>query len=281
MTNINISGKNRIYKNKNNQMKNQAVKKFDEWIFEAESQKNTPTPAGYEKSQATGIEDNIEAAKIPEGWNIFPNSESMQVSKLKTLSAGISGDKTENFNSAGVGALVMSPVSYRGKGSKLSFVVGFPFKRSEVKSKDIEIGKKYLLFSPFEGGKSSVTSPASVGDKMPTPHNFRLIPVDSNLQIGLQTLIWIIGINNAEQAKKIFSTLSKEDAIKMLKNGLDNYKGLSNVNTSASEVAKKLAEGYKNMMDSNKTVEYIFTNFASAAKKMTKEDLQKELGLKS
>lgn len=262
-------------------MKKQVIENFEEWIFEAAAPASSTVPAGYVRSKITGEELNAksEVTKDIKGWKSFKKSDSMQVSKLNTLSAGIASDKISDFDSASNGALIMSPVIYKGDGSKLSFVVGFPFSQDGLegeKSKNITLSQKYLLFAPFDGDKSNVTSPATVGAQMKSPYNFRLISSDS-LNVALQSMLWIMGLNNAEQAKKFFATLSKENALKLINSGMEGLKQIQTI-ANANETSTAIFNSYNDMVSSDKTLDIIF-NFASAAKNLTKDDLKNELNL--
>ena len=261
-------------------MKKQVFENFEEWLFEAE----TPAvPAGYAKTTITGDEKGtIDEMKSASGWKVLSNVDYLQVSNLKFEATGVASDKVEDFK--GKGELVMSPTIY-GNPQGSSFVVGFPFSKPSMESKDIYLTDKYLLFVPFDGTTPSFTVDQKTGASLQKPTNARLIDKAKPFLVGLQSLTWILGFNNSEAAKKAFSTMPKEGILKMLKTGLDTLSGITKV-AADNNSAKIIVEGYKSILANEKAAEIIFNTFASThaptggGSKITAEDISKELALK-
>jgi hypothetical protein len=268
-------------------MKKKVIENFDEWIFEALAPKETAIPAGYSKSTVTGTEQlTVEEIKKASGWKALKNEDYLQVSDLKNEGTGVASNKVEDFK--GKGELVMSPVIYGNKNG-VSFVVGFPFSKPSLEgetAKDIYKTDKYLLFTPFDGDKPNLVSNPAIASTLDKPTNFRLIDKDKPLLVGLQSLMWVLGFNNAEKAKQMLSTLTKEDIIKQLKSGMTTLSEVNKIST-ANDAAGILSEGYKAILSDTKSAVIIFNNFAAShapaggKSKITTEDIQKELGLKT
>lgn len=271
-------------------MKKKVIENFDEWIFEALTPKEPvapASPAGYAKSTIKGEELlTVQEIKGSSGWNVLGKDDYMQVSDLKNEGTGVASDKVEDFK--GKGELIMSPVIYGNKNG-VSFVVGFPFSKPALEgetAKDIYLTDKYLLFTPFEGDKPNLTIDPKTGSSLTKPTNFRLIGKDKPLLIGIQSLMWILGLNNAEKAKEALSTLPKEEIIKQIKTGLETFSAITKLQLT-NNVAKILSEGYNTILSDVKAASVIFNTFAashaptSGGSKITVEDLQKGLGLKA
>jgi len=271
--------KNWIYKNKK-EMKKQVIENFEEWIFEAA----TPgVPAGYSKSTITGEEKRtIDEIKSASGWKALKNDYYLQVSNLKFETAGVASDKVEDFK--GKGELVMGPTIY-GNSQGSSFIVGFPFSKFSIESKEIYLTDKYLLFVPFDGTTPNFTADQKTGASLQKPTNARLVDKDKLFLVGLQSLTWILGFNNAEAGKKAFSTMSREDIIKTFKSGLESLSKVSRV-ASFNDSAEIILKGYNSILTNEKSAEILFNTFASThtpkggESKITAEDIRKELGLK-
>ena len=264
-------------------MKKQVFENFEEWLFEAETPVAPAIPAGYAKATITGEEKGtIDEMKSASGWKALKNGDYLQVSNLKFETTGVASDKVEDFK--GKGELVMSPTIY-GNPQGSSFVVGFPFSKPSLEGKDIYLTDKYLLFVPFDGTTPSFTVDQKTGASLQKPTNARLVDKAKPFLAGLQSLTWILGFNNAEAAKKAFSTMPKEDIIKVLKSGLESLSEVSKVSKSNNS-AMVILEGYNSILANEKAAEIFFNTFASThaptggGSKITAEDIRKELGLK-
>ncbi len=276
-------------------MKRQVIENFNEWIFEAAAPKKPApkapaapaVPAGYTKSTLGGTEINLqEALSGVSGWKALPEEDHIQVSDVKYEGTGIASDNADNFTTAKTGILVMSPVVYGNAESKLNFIVGLPYQQSNIQSKDIILSQKYVLFSPFNDTTPSLTQNPQNGAMLAKPTNFRLLSIDKPFMVGLQSLMWILGFNNSEQAKKSLAKVSTTDMVKMLKSGLDSLASVSKI-AGGNSVAKVILDGYNAMLNSDKAADIIFNNFAAnqipataGTKKITVEDIQKGLNLK-
>ena len=278
-------------------MEKQVIENFNEWIFEAAAPKKpaAPTkpaapeiPAGYKKTTlpADGILllTNQEVLKA-KGWKALKDTDSLQLSAPKTTTAGFASDKVEDFNKTGSGVLVMGPSIY-GKGEKLaSFIVGFPFQQEMLegeKAKNIVLSEKYVLFTPWENGRENVFrgSGSQTGAVFPQPYDFRLILTDRLTQIGMQSLLWILGFNNSAAAKKSFSNYNEFDVISTLKEGLTSL-GKSSTIANANKSGKIIFDGYNALVSDPKAYEMIFNNFVDGHKKVKIDYLKKNLPLKT
>lgn len=276
-------------------MKKQVIENFNEWIFEAEAPKKpvaakatTPVPAGYKKTTlpegAIQLQTNDEVEKA-KGWKALADTDILQLSAPNTTSPGFSSDKVEEFNKTRNGVMVMSPSIY-GKGEKLtSFIVGFPFQQESLEgtgAKNIVLSEKYVLFTPWQDGKDNVFrgSGSQTGASFPQPYDFRLIAVDKLESIGVQSLLWILGYNNAAAAKKSFSNLDANNVISTLKGGLDALSKSSNI-ANANKSGKIIFDGYNALVSNPNAHLMIFNNFVDGHKKVDRDYLKGNLPLKT
>ena len=275
-------------------MKKQVIENFNEWIFEAAAPKKpaAPTapevPAGYVKTTlpagAKQLLTNEEVLKA-KGWKALRDNDILQLSAPNTTSPGFASDKVEEFNKTRNGVMVMSPSIY-GKGEKLaSFIVGFPFQQESLegdKAKNIVLSEKYVLFTPWQDGEENVFrgSGSQTGAAFSQPYDFRLIAVDKLAQIGMQSLLWILGYNNAAAAKKSFSNFNEFDVISTLKEALTSLSKSSNI-ANANKSGKIIFDGYNALVSSPNAHQMIFNNFVDGHKKVKIEDLKEKLPLKT
>lgn len=276
-------------------MKKQVIENFNEWIFEAAAPKKpvaaketTPVPAGYKKTTlpegAIQLQTNEEVKKA-KGWKALADTDILQLSAPNTTSPGFASDKVEEFNKTRNGVMVMSPSIY-GKGEKLaSFIVGFPFQQESLegdKAKNIVLSEKYVLFTPWQDGKENVFrgSGSQTGAAFPQPYDFRLISVDRLSQIGLQSLMWILGYNNSTAAKKAFTSLTKDQVISTLKEGLTSLSKSANI-ANANKSGKVIFDGYNALISSPNAHQIMFANFVEGNSKVNVDDLKKDLPLKT
>lgn len=272
-------------------MKKQVIENFNEWIFEAAAPKKpeaTVVPAGYVKTTLPAgtqqLLTNEEVLKA-KGWKALADTDTLQVSFLNSTSPGFASDKVEDFNKARDGVRVMSPSIY-GKGEKLaSFIVGFPFEQEMLEgpgTKNIILSEKYVLFTPWQDGKDNVFrgSGSQTGAAFSQPYDFRLIAVDKLAQIGIQSLLWILGYNNAAAAKKSFSSLDANDVISTLKGGLAALSKSSNI-ANANKSGKIIFDGYNALVSDPNAHLMIFNNFVDGHKKVDRDYLKGNLPLKT
>lgn len=276
-------------------MKN-PVKNFDEWIFEAETPKKAPAkvpvatvPPGYKKTTLpegnTELSAKIEVEKA-KGWKALPDDDGLQVSEENYLPVGLASDKVEEFNKYKGGVLVMSPTIY-GKGNEdlASFIVGFPYQRVSLEgkqAKEIVLSEKYVLFTPFQNGKENVFrgSGSQTGAAFAQPYDFRLISTDKPVTVGMQSLLWILGYNNAEQAKKAFSKLTGDQIVGFLKGGLSAL-SKSDTIANANKSAQVISDGYNALVSNENAHTMIFNNFVSGHPKVDVKFIKENLPLKS
>jgi hypothetical protein len=282
-------------------MKRQVIENFDEWIFEAAAPKKPAAkapaapkkpaapvvPAGYKKTTlpAGGIQllTNEEVLKA-KGWKALADTDSLQLTALKTTTPGFVSDKVEDFNKSSNGVLVMGPSIY-GKGENMtSFIVGFPFQQESLegeKAKNIVLSEKYVLFTPWENGEANVFKGAGSGAAFPQPYDFRLIPTDRLPQIGLQSLLWIIGFNNSAAAKKALLKFPKDRVIEIIKEGLTSLSKSSTI-ANANKSGKIIFDGYNALVSSPMAHQIIFNNFVDGHPKIGNvDDLKEKLPLKT
>ena len=272
-------------------MKKQVIENFNEWIFEAVAPAKpaaTVIPAGYSKSikskKTSDAEATVDLMKKASGWKALMNDDSLQVSGLEVSGTGTASDKVEDFK--GKGELVMGPVIY-GNPDGTSFVVGFPFSQPDLLSTDIYLTDKYLLFAPFNGSIPSFTEEGTskTGAVNSKPTNARLIAKDEPLKVGMQSLMWLLGLNNSAAATKSFGqmisqqSLGKEAVLRALKAGMDELAKVTRI-TGANRAAKIISEGYNAILSDKNAADIFFNNFAAGSKKITPEDIRKGLGLK-
>lgn len=265
-------------------MKKQVIEKFDQWIFEA-APSTTSIPAGYKETtlpEGTTELSTVDEISKAKGWKALPDSDSLQVSGLKFIGSGLASDKVAEFNQSKAGILVMSPTIY-GKGAEsVSFIVGFPYHRVSLEGKDskkIVLSEKYILFTPFENGKENVfrgSSPSQTGAAFSKPYDFRLISVDKPVTAGMQSLLWILGFNNSDQAKKALKSLPEADVISLLKGGLDSLSKTADIKND-SKSGKILYDGYNALITSSLFHQMIFNNFVDGHPKMDLEKLKTKL----
>ena len=274
-------------------MKKQVIENFNEWIFEAAAPKKpaAPTvPPGYVKTTlpagAKQLLTNEEVLKA-KGWKALADTDILQLSAPRTTSPGFASDKVEDFNKTRNGVLVMSPSIY-GKGGDAevtSFIVGFPYEQEMLegeKVKNIVLSEKYVLFTPWQDGRENVFrgSGSQTGAALPQPYDFRLIAIDKLAQIGMQSLLWILGYNNSAAAKKSFSSLDANAVISTLKGGLTALSKSSNI-ANANKSGKIIFDGYNALVSSPDAHQMIFNNFVDGHKKVDRDYLKGNLPLKT
>jgi hypothetical protein len=218
------------------------------------------------------------------GWKALADTDSLQLTALKTTTPGFVSDKVEDFNKSSNGVLVMGPSIY-GKGENMtSFIVGFPFQQESLegeKAKNIVLSEKYVLFTPWENGEANVFKGAGSGAAFPQPYDFRLIPTDRLPQIGLQSLLWIIGFNNSAAAKKALLKFPKDRVIEIIKEGLTSLSKSSTI-ANANKSGKIIFDGYNALVSSPMAHQIIFNNFVDGHPKIGNvDDLKEKLPLKT
>ena len=277
-------------------MKKQVIENFNDWIFEAAAPKKpapkkveTVIPAGYKKT--TLPEESIELSPEEEiskakGWKALADTDILEFNDQKTVSTGLASDKVEAFNKAvkSGGVLVMGPSIY-GKGGETSFVVGFPYQQPALEGpnkRDIVLSEKYVLFTPWQNGKANVFigSGGQNGSAFKQPYDCRLIPVDKLSQIGLQSLMWILGYNNSTAAKKAFLSLTKDQVISTLKGGLAELAKSASIQ-NANKSGGIIFDGYNALISSPNAHQIMFANFVEGNSKVNVDDLKKDLPLKT
>jgi hypothetical protein len=145
-------------------------------------------------------------------------------------------------------------------------------------SRNITLSEKYVLFTPWENGEANVGKNSAV---VPQPYGFRLIPTDRLPQIGLQSLLWIIGYNNSAVAKKAILKLEKDRVIEILKEGLTSLSKSSTI-ANANKSGKIIFDGYNALVSSPMAHEIIFDNFVNGHPEISNvDDLKKKLPLKT
>jgi hypothetical protein len=166
-----------------------------------------------------------------------------------------------------------------------SFIVGFPYEQEMLegeKSKSIVLSEKYVLFTPWQDGRENVFrgSGSQTGAAFSQPYDFRLIAIDKLVQIGMQSLLWILGYNNSTAAKKSFSTFNEFDVISTLKGGLTALSKSSNI-ANANKSGKIIFDGYNALVSSPDAHQMIFNNFVDGHKKVDLDKLKEKLPLKT
>ena len=272
-------------------MKKQVIENFSEWIFEAAAPKKPAAPAvpaGYVKTTlpagAKQLLTNEEVLKA-KGWKALADTDSLQLTALKTTTPGFVSDKVEDFNKSSNGVLVMGPSIY-GKGENMtSFIVGFPFQQESLegeKAKNIVLSEKYVLFTPWENGKANVFkgSGSQTGAAFPQPYDFRLIGTGNLRMIGMQSLLWTIGFNNSAAAKKAMLKFPEDRVIEILKEGLTSLSKSSTI-ANANKSGKIIFEGYNALVSSLDAHMMIFNNFVDGHPKVDIAYLKEKLPLKT
>jgi len=271
-------------------MEKQVIENFEEWIFEAAAPKKPAAPvipAGYVKSTLPvasintlvgSTNDEVEKAK---GWKALKDTNSLQLSG-EFAGSGIISDKVGDFNKIVGGVRVTSPSIYGREEKFASFIVGFPYSRTGgIESSNIILSEKYVLFTPWQNGEANIFKGSVSGAASRQPADFRLIAVDKLPQIGMQSLMWILGLNNSTTAKKRFSTYSKLDVISTLKEGLTDLSKSSNI-ANANKSGKIIFDGYKALVSSPDAHLLIFNNFVDGNPDIRNVDyLKKNLPLKT
>jgi hypothetical protein len=164
-----------------------------------------------------------------------------------------------------------------------SFIVGFPFEQESLegeKARNIALSEKYVLFTPWEDGEANVFNGPQTGAAFPQPYDFRLIPTDRLPQIGLQSLLWIIGFNNSAAAKKAMLKFPENRVIEILKEGLTSLSKSSTIK-SANKSGKIIFEGYNALVSSSMAHQIIFNNFVDGHPKVDIDYLKEKLPLKT
>lgn len=272
-------------------MGKQIIKNFDEWIFEAAAPgpKKTAAPTKQETIPAGYVKSNLDSQKNVQqntkdqttgvkGWKALKNTDTLQTSGLGSTTTGLASDKVEDFDKAAKdrqGTLVMSPTIW-GDSAGSSFVVGFPFSQPSLegeKASEIILSNKYLLFTPFEDGEPKVLAP-NIAANVTTPANFRLIATDKLANIGLQSLMWCIGVNNSAKAKEEMKKMSPENVYSTIKKGLESLSQISKV-ANVNDSAKIINDGYNALISSEKLGTFLFTSLVSGHPKVTLADIEK------
>jgi len=276
-------------------MKKQVIENFNEWIFEAAAPKKPAAPvipAGYKKT--TLPEGSVQLLTDEEvlkakGWKALANTDTLVVKSgqfgQKVSIAGFISNNGDDFNKTGGGVSVMGPSIYKGEKAivrNTSFIVGFPFQQESMEgdnknNKNIILSEKYVLFTPWEKGEANADKNSAV---FPQPAGFRLIPTDRLTQIGMQSLLWIIGYNNSDVAKKAMLKLTKARVIEDLKEGL-TYLEKSSTIKGANKSGKIIFDGYNALVSSPNAYEIIFANFVDGHPEVNVDYLKKNLPLKT
>ena len=287
-------------------MKKQVIENFNEWIFEAAAPKK---PAPPKKSEAPVIPDGYKKTTLPEGskgtntdftdgevlkakgWKALANTDTLTVKKgqigQQVEVSGFASNNGKDFNEKSGGVLVMGPSIYKGEKAivrNTSFIVGFPYKHESMEgdntpenNKNIILSEKYVLFTPWEKGEANADKNWAM---YPQPYGFRLIPTDKLTQIGMQSLLWIIGYNNSDVAKKAMLKLTKKDVIDDLKEGL-TYLAKSSTIKGANKSGKIIFDGYNSLVSSPNAYTIIFENFVDGHPEVNMDYLKKNLPLKT
>jgi hypothetical protein len=283
-------------------MKKQVIENFSEWIFEAAAPKKPVVPAGYKKTtfpegaEELSAKDEVKKAK---GWKALADSDHLQLTAPKKLGVGIASDKVDDFNkeSAVTGVLVMSPSIYgredvlTDKSTNISagdtsFIVGFPYQREMLAgklSRNITLSEKYVLFTPWKGGQANVSTSAgsgvSTGAGTTAPYGFRLIGTGNLRMIGIQSLLWTLGFNNSDIAKKQFTRIMSEDQIiSLLKRGLAALSESSKI-ANANKSGRIIFDGYNALVSSPDAHSLIFDNFVETKQGEPVNKIHKNLNL--
>lgn len=206
------------------------------------------------------------------------------MSLIDYVGRGLASDKVEDFNKYQDGVRVMGPSIYGSGNNKgnVNFIVGFPYLQPMHTEKNIILSEKYLLFTPWEDGKENVFrgQGSQTGAVFSQPYDFRLIAIDNLTQIGIQSLLWILGFNNAAAAKKQFLKLDANVVITQLKRGLESLSKSSNI-ANDNKSGKIIFDGYNALISSPDAHLMIFNNFVDGHKKIDKDYLKANLPLKT